>query len=86
MVPLLKGDSRAVHEQLAWFWSGNRAIRQGDWKLVWDKLAAKRWELYDLANDRCETEDLAALHPDRVEMMAEAWFEWADMVELNVAR
>ena len=86
MVPLMKGDSRAGHDQLAWFWSGNRAIRQGDWKLVWDKLGVKRWELYDLANDRCETEDLAALHPERVEMMAEAWFEWADMVELNVAR
>ena len=86
MVPLLKGESRAGHDQLAWFWSGNRAIRQGAWKLVWDKLGGKKWELYNLANDRCETEDLASVHPGRAEVMAEAWFEWADMVELKVAR
>ena len=86
MVPLLRGESRIGHEQLAWFWSGNRAIRQGDWKLVWDKLGDRQWELYDLSVDRCETNDLAAAHPQRVSSMANAWFAWADHVEKKVAR
>lgn len=85
IVPLLHGESREGHTQLAWYWSKNRALRQGDWKLVWDKLSSDhRWELYNLADDRCETIDLAKTYPDRVESMAQAWFEWADMVGLEV--
>ncbi len=85
MQSLLRGGSREPHAQLAWYWSGNRAIRQSDWKLVWDKLSnPKRWELYDLSADRCETKDLAASHPDRVASMAKDWHAWATDVGLKV--
>jgi arylsulfatase A-like enzyme len=82
-LPLLKGEPREPHATLAWFWSGNRAIRQADWKLVWDSRV-RRWELYDLSRDRCETRDLAAEQPRRVEAMAADWFAWAAKVELKV--
>ena len=73
------------HRQLAWYWAGNRALRQGDWKLVWDKLNPnKQWELYDLSVDRCELNNLAAEQPERVEKMTQDWFAWADMVQLKV--
>jgi arylsulfatase len=85
MVPLLQGKPRQGHKQLAWYWSKNRAIRQGDWKLVWDKLNEdKSWELYNVAKDRCELNNLAKQHPDRVESMSKDWFAWAHMVELKV--
>jgi arylsulfatase A-like enzyme len=42
------------------------AVRQGDWKLVWRALLPSRVELYDLANDPFEQNDVAAQHPDRV--------------------
>lgn len=85
MVPLLKGQPREGHRQLAWYWAGNRALRQGDWKLVWDKLNPnKQWELYDLSVDRCELNNLAAEQPERVEKMTQDWFAWADMVQLKV--
>ena len=83
MTPLLEGKVREPHKQLAWFWAGNRAIREGDWKLVWDKLVGK-WELYDLAVDRCETEDLAGRHPERVARLRSDYFDWAERVELKL--
>ena len=76
IAPILRGEHREPHHTLAWEWSGNRAVRQGDWKLVWDKTI-KAWELYNLNEDRCETTDLAAKHPDRVATMSKDWFAWA---------
>ncbi|MBW3599188.1 MAG: sulfatase-like hydrolase/transferase, partial [Planctomycetes bacterium] len=77
LTPVLRGEERSGHAQLCWEWSGNRAVRQGKWKLVWDKLV-RRWELYDLEADRTETADLAEKHPDRARAMAEAWEAWAE--------
>ena len=83
----MHGESRVGHEQLAWFWSGNRAVRRGDWKLVWDKLNPdKHWELYNVAEDRCELNNLAAEHPDRVRQMSDDWFAWADEMKVKVKR
>jgi arylsulfatase len=87
MVSLLEGKSRKGHSQICWQWAGNRAIREGNWKLVWDKLnSKKRWQLYDLAIDRCEINDMADQHPKRVERMSNQWFDWAEEMELKVKR
>ena len=51
---------------------GNRALIEGDWKLV-AKGPKGKWELYDLAADRNELHDLAPTHPDRVRAMAARW-------------
>ena len=83
MTPLLFGKSRQGHSSLSWYWAGNRAIRRGDWKLVWDKLE-KDWELYNLKQDRCETKNLAAAQADRVASMASDYFDWAKLVELKL--
>ncbi|MCA9265737.1 MAG: sulfatase-like hydrolase/transferase, partial [Planctomycetales bacterium] len=82
MLPILRGERREPPQQLAWFWSGNRAVRQGDWKLVWDKRV-RRWELYDLAADRCESRDLAEEDDSRVQRMSADWFAWAQSVGLK---
>ncbi len=65
-----RGDS-VKHESLWWLHEGNRAVRRGDWKLV----AAKGdpWELYDLADDRTETKNLADSHPDKVRELDARW-------------
>jgi len=84
IVPILRGDKREPHETLAWFWSGNRAVRQGKWKLVWDSQF-KEWELFDVEADRTELNDLAQRHPDRVEELAAVWFAWAEKTGVKVA-
>lgn len=82
LVPILRGDKRRPHETLCWALYGNRAIRQGDWKLVWG-ASDKRWELYNLARDRTETNDLAASHPDRVKALSAEWHRWATKCEVT---
>lgn len=76
LLPVFEGRSRAGHEALWWEFNGNRAVREGDWKLCWDKKV-RQWELYNMATDRTEMSDLATTHPERVDRMAESWFAWA---------
>jgi arylsulfatase len=60
---------------LCWEHEGNRAIRDGDMKLVAEH--GKPWELYDLANDRAEMKNLAAERPEVVRKWRSAYEEWA---------
>ena len=77
LVPTLRGSPQ-VERELFWEHEGNRAVRFGDWKLVArHRRQQTRWELYDLASDRTESEDLAPSQPGRVERMAKAWDAWA---------
>jgi len=39
LLPILQGGKRVGHESIFWEWSGNCAVRQGNWKLVWDTLS-----------------------------------------------
>ncbi|MFK5922645.1 MAG: arylsulfatase [Verrucomicrobiota bacterium] len=54
---------------------GNRAIRDGDWKLV--SLRDQRWELYDFSKTRTELENVAEQHPDIVKKLNAKWETWA---------
>ena len=50
-------------------WEMNKygaSVRQGDWKLVRRTLLPSSLELYDLAQDPSEKNNVAAEHPDRV--------------------
>jgi len=70
-------DGRPIdRDAIYWEHEGNRAIRAGDWKLV-AKGPGSPWELYDLATDRVESNDLAARHPERVAELRAAWEAWA---------
>src|SRR5215469_308533 len=45
------------------------ALRQGDWKLVWRTILPSNIELYNLAEDPYEKNNLAGAHPDKVAAM-----------------
>jgi arylsulfatase len=83
LVPIFRSETRRGHDTLCWEWAGNRAIRRGKWKLVWDKQF-RQWELYDLAADRTETNDLSRQSPEPVKAMSEAWLAWAEETGLNI--
>ncbi len=51
--------------------NGGRAARHRQWKI--SALAGQPWELYNIAEDRAELNDLAAKHPERVKQMAAVW-------------
>ena len=64
-VKLLAGEEespRSGQDYLAWEIFGNRAVRQGDWKLRWQykPYGTEQWELFNLAEDVAERHDLAA--------------------------
>jgi arylsulfatase len=72
IVPALRKDAAIDRELLYFNHNNNRAIRQKDWKLV----AANEngpWELYNLANDRCEQKNLIQAEPKRAAAMAALW-------------
>jgi arylsulfatase A-like enzyme len=76
LVPAFAADNAVQHPYLWWLHDGHRAIRRGDWKLVADR--DRPWELYNLAVDRGESNDLAAEHPERVAELAAFWQARAD--------
>ncbi len=79
LMPILLGEQREPHDELYFHFSSDRALRQGDWKLVSAKLG--RWELYNMKDDRTELNDLSKVHPERVEQMATEWFRMAEEVD-----
>lgn len=66
---------------LFWEHEGNRAVRDRDWKLV-AKGPAEKWELYNIAQDRIESKDLAAQEPTRVADLSARWESWAKTTQV----
>ena len=75
--PLTAAFNADLGERPPMFWEheGNAAVRIGPWKLV--RKHPGPWELYDMARDRTELNDLAAQHPERVQEMARQYDDWA---------
>lgn len=80
LLPAFAGQPLS-RDALFWEHEGNAAVRAGDWKLVRQGREGS-WELYDLAKDRTEQTDLAAIQPDQVKTLAAQWEAWA--VRANV--
>ncbi len=78
LVPVFKGQDVEREKPLFWQWSRGRAVRDGKWKLISQAGGEPKWELYDMAADRTELNDLAAQLPDRVDSMAAMWQGWYD--------
>jgi arylsulfatase A-like enzyme len=71
LVSSFSEDLTIPRESIWWMHAGNRAIRQGNFKLV----AAKGdpWELYDLSRDRAESYDLSNKMPDKAKALENSW-------------
>jgi arylsulfatase A-like enzyme len=76
--PILEGKQRQAHSEIYWEHEGNRAVRQGKWKLV--STFPGDWELYDLDADRTELTDLAARQPAKTSELAAKWTAWSKKV------
>jgi len=76
LLPLLKGSGEFAKRPLYWEHEGNAALRVGDRKLVRKGINGP-WELFDLAADRTEQNDLAEEHPEEVQGMVKQWRTWA---------
>jgi arylsulfatase A-like enzyme len=82
MWPLLSGtnnQTRTETDWLGWELFGNRAIRQGDWKLMYLLPAAGgtgNWQLFNLKEDPAELHDMSARNPEKRSALMKLWDEY----------
>lgn len=82
LVPILIQSKRESQPYIAWEHFGNRAIREGDWKLVWDD-EVKEWELYNVRIDRIETNNLIKKNPEKYKNLLAKYAEWAEKMQVK---
>jgi arylsulfatase len=75
LLPVLLGESREPRP-VFWEHEGNRAVRDGKWKLV--SRHPGDWELYDMEADRTEMRNLANQNPEIVQRMERLYYQWAE--------
>ena len=76
LLPYLTGQREGrPHDALFWRLNQRTAIRQGDWKLVSHRKRGTEpdWQLYNLADDVSETNNLAQSEPDKFRQLVDAW-------------
>ena len=101
LVSVFAEDQESPHDALWFYHQGNRALREGDWKIVhtvrsradgWRAVEAVEdarpgdWALYNLATDRAEQHDLSAEQPELVRSMAARWERMKDQFIFDVER
>jgi len=75
LMPAFNGKPLTRKQPLFWEHEGNRAVREGKWKLV--AKENQPWELYDMEKDRSEVNNLAASHARKVQELATRWDAFA---------
>jgi arylsulfatase A-like enzyme len=87
LLPFLTGEKSSLpHEALYWRFGQQIAVRIGDWKLVkatgnptmerGGAASVEGADLYNLAKDLGEKENLASKEPEKFKQLAAAWEKW----------
>jgi arylsulfatase len=74
----IRGKASARSKPIFWEHEGQRAVRDGKWKLV--ASFNEPWELHDMDNDRTEINDLSKSHPEIVRRLEAEYHAWAARV------
>jgi len=80
LLPLLTNATRAHHRDLFWSEGGSTgewAVRSANWKMV---VTPRTTELFDLAGDPGEKNDLAKKHPDKVAELTKLYDAWLELM------
>jgi len=85
LLPLLQEEVPEVHDSdeiFGWeIWSYDvRAVRQGDWKIVWDEQDDDQVHtlLFNITNDVFERNDLSAAEPEKLSDMTALWDRYVE--------
>ncbi|EME42882.1 hypothetical protein DOTSEDRAFT_72353 [Dothistroma septosporum NZE10] len=81
MVPYVNGTAPSIHPKdfiNGWETCGRAAVRCGDWKIVFipKPKGPEKWQMYNLAKDPGEVDDLAEQDPERLEKMIKMWDQY----------
>jgi len=75
--PAFQADGWTRQRTIYWEHEGNRAVREGQWKLVSKHPGA--WELYDMTADRTELNDLSGRYRDVAQKLTRQHEAWAEI-------
>ena len=74
LMPAFEGKPLDRKQPLFWEHEGNKAVRDGKWKLV--QKWRLPWELYDMEADRTELHNVIVEQPEVADKMEAAWKAW----------
>lgn len=83
LLPYLSGERvGSPHETLYWRVGNRAALRHGDWKIVREPRRGQPgpWQLYHLAEDIGETENLADFESDLLDDLIDLWEDYDDQM------
>ena len=69
--PAFRGETLRRDQPIHLLFSSDRGLRDGDWKAV--SFRREAWELYNVAEDRTELDNLADKEPERLKAMVDQW-------------
>lgn len=81
MLPYLQGKATGVrgkNDVVGWELGGRKALRKGDWKIVYANTpwGEGTWELYNIAKDRTESRNLATTQPAKLKELLADWKQY----------
>jgi len=84
---MLAGDvasPRGPDDWVGFEFLGQRALRQGDWKLLWlhEPWGMGDWQLFNLAEDPAELRDRSADEPDKKAELLAAWDAYVEQFNI----
>lgn len=74
-LPLLTHGAKSPHDSFYFNFRQYAAVRRGDWKIV-RTAPDQPWQLFNLANDRAETLNLATQNKSTVKELVETFADW----------
>jgi len=85
ILPYLQVQQDHIHSEdhvTGWELFGQKALRKGEWKALFIPApnGPNRWQLYNLKDDKGETQDLAKQYPEKLDELLK---EWATYVKEN---
>jgi len=83
ILPYLQGTQDFIHTQdhvTGWELFGQKALRKGDWKALFIPApnGPNRWQLYHLADDVGEVDDLSEKYPEKLQELLAEWQVYVD--------
>ena len=83
LVPLFRGEMKERPTPIAFEHGNQIALIDNRWKLV--RIRNGEWMLFDVVADPAETQDLAAMYPERVTAMARTLSAWQESCRKSLA-
>ena len=98
MLAMLRGETGQTHADdhvFGWELFTKRALRKGDWKIVYEPfhevleprvsgIKTDTWQIYNLANDPAELNDLSEKYPEKLAEMVAHWDEYVEETGLVI--